>query len=305
MKYKKNSIIDAFLRSLAIHLGFIKGKNLVTVFSRSMMVNLDVQGISKAIFCENYREIDHTNIYSKKLFDKQKILDLGANIGYYALQASTDSNKNSKIVCIEPDPRNLELLKENIINNDLSKRVEILAAAVNGEDGKVSFKICSASNLNRIIDKEEKNESSIQVDSISLNTIQKKFGAFDCLRMDVEGAESIILSKNSENFLDSMPVGSIIFLEIHPGLYIGGSSAMNDSMDVLRKYGFTSYEIVSSGKKPDKRLTETLNTSEDAIFKDGKFNRFYYKNISFENAKYFSTLNPKVIRYLIAEKKWK
>ena len=59
---------------------------------------------------------------------------------------------------------------------------------------------------------------------MTLNTILKNHGKFDCLRMDVEGAESEILSKNSDNFLDSMPLGSLIFMEIHPNQYIGGDS---------------------------------------------------------------------------------
>jgi FkbM family methyltransferase len=303
MKYKKNSFFITLFRSISIKLGLTRGRHLVSVFSKSLIVDLDISGISKAIFCENYREIDHTNIYSEKLFDKEKILDLGANIGYYVLQAATDSKKNSNIVCIEPDPRNLKLLKENIINNDLSKRVKVVTAAVTGEEGKVLVKVGGASNLNRVLEKEEKNDNTIEVNATSLNALQQKYGIFDCLRMDVEGAESIILSKNSDNFLKLMPLGSIIFMEIHPGFYIDGDSAMIKAMDNLYRCGFSKYEIVTSGRKQDSKITERLHNKPISKFVDGHFTRYHYTNVLFDDAKYFILQKPKVIRYLIAEKK--
>ena len=66
MKYKKNTFFDTILRLLAIKIGFIKGRQLVSIFSKSLMVDLDTPGISKAIYAENYREIDHTNIFILK-----------------------------------------------------------------------------------------------------------------------------------------------------------------------------------------------------------------------------------------------
>ena len=114
MKYKKNSTLDTLLRMLAVKVGIVKGRQLVSVFSKTLMIDLDTPGISKAIYTENYREIDHTNIYSEKLKNKKKILDLGANIGYYMLQSINDSPTNSEVICIEPDPRNLNLLYEKL-----------------------------------------------------------------------------------------------------------------------------------------------------------------------------------------------
>ena len=303
MKYKKNSFFKIFLKLILIQLGLIKGRQLVSVFSKSLVVDLDISGIAKAIFCENYREIDHTNLYSKKLFDKKKILDLGANIGYYTLQAATDSKINSNIVCIEPDPRNLKLLRENIINNDLNERVQIVAAAVTGEEGKILIEVGGASNLNRVLEKEEKNKTAIEVNSTSLNALYKKYGAFDCLRMDVEGSESIILSRNSNLFLESMPFGSLIFMEVHPGNYIGGDQAILESLNILSYSGFTNFEIVTSGKNQDKKVTERIGSSPDETFKDGKFSRNYYKKISLDDVKYFIIQKPKIIRYVIAEKR--
>ena len=302
MKYKKNTFFDTILRLLAIKIGFIKGRQLVSIFSKSLMVDLDTPGISKAIYAENYREIDHTNIYSEKLEKKKKILDLGANIGYYTLQAASDSQEDSEIICIEPDPRNLELLRENVKNNDLDDRVKILPGAVTGEEGTVSIEVGGASNLNRIIDKKQKLEKPIEVKAFSLDSIYDNHGNFDCLRMDVEGAESIILSKNSKKFLSSMPSQSTIFMELHPLSYVGGDDAMIDAIDRLSECGFSNFEIVTAGRKQDKKITDKVSSPPVNIYLDGRFKRYHHINISLNDVKYFVLQKPKIIRYLIAEK---
>ena len=112
-KYKKNNRIITILLTVLVKLKVISGKILLNRFSKKLLVDLNLTGISKAIFTEKYREIDHTNIFSEKLIDKKKILDLGANIGYYMLLESEHADKDAKIICIEPDPRNTYLLKEN------------------------------------------------------------------------------------------------------------------------------------------------------------------------------------------------
>lgn len=302
MKYKKNSILDTLLRMLAVKIGIVKGRQLVSVFSKTLMIDLDTPGISKAIYTENYREIDHTNIYSEKLKNKKKILDLGANIGYYMLQSINDSPKNSEVICIEPDPRNLDLLYENIEHNNVENRVKVLPGAVTGDEGKVLIEFNKASNLNRIIDNNQNLKNSFEVNSFSLDSLYKKFGVFDCIRMDVEGAESAILSKNSTIFLEAMPVDSNVFMEIHPLSYVGGEEAMKDALDKLSACGFSKFEIVTAGRKQDKKVTEKNYNSPVNIYKDGKFKRFHHANISLNDAKYFAIQKPKIIRYLIAEK---
>ena len=302
MKYKKNNYIISLILSLAIKFGLIKGKKYIKLFSKILIIDLNLIGISKAIYCEKYREVDHTNIFSYKLKNKRKILDLGANIGYYMLLEAADSDQNSKIICIEPDQRNIDLLKENIKINNLDEKVTIVKAAVSGEDGSVSLNISGASNLNKIEENNPiVNKDAILVNSTSLNSIYEKFGYFDTLRMDVEGAESVILSKDSDIFLKSMPSNSTIFMEVHPQNYIGKAKVMSDALLNLNENGFNKFDIVTSGKKPDNKILKKLGKSE-VYFKDGRFKRFHYENISFNNLQDFVIHTPKIIRYVIAEK---
>ena len=301
-KYKKNNRIITILLTVLVKLKVISGKILLNRFSKKLLVDLNLTGISKAIFTEKYREIDHTNIFSEKLIDKKKILDLGANIGYYMLLESEHADKDAKIICIEPDPRNTYLLKENIRINNLEDKTEVLEAAVSGEDGEISISFTNASNLNRITDEKNLNYESTKIKSISLNTIFNSYGYFDCLRMDVEGAESVILGKNSNLFLQSMPVGSLIFMEVHPANYIDGDNMMITGLKNLLNFGFEKFSIVTSGVSPNQKIFQKLGLSNN-LYKDGKYNRFYYENVKFEDLEFLALRTPKIVRYVIAEKK--
>jgi len=301
MKYKKKFYLLTLILSILTKLRLFKGRKVVNRFGFKLILDLDLPGISRAIFCEGYREIDHTNIFSEKLISKKKILDLGSNIGYYALEEASDSNQNSKIVCIEPDQRNLFLLNENIKINKLESRIEVLNCAVSDKDGYVKINTNGPSNLSKIEENFNYDNNFQTVKSISLNSLYKKYGPFDCLRMDVEGAESVILSNNSDIFLKNMPINSLIFMEIHPGNYIRGNSSMISALENLKSSEFTKYQFVTSGKKPDDMILNRLEKSK-VFFIEGKFKRYYYQNISFEDLKFFALHIPKIIRYIIAEK---
>ena len=77
---------------------------------------------------------------------------------------------------------------------------------------------------------------------------------------------------------------------------------MKDALENLSACGFSKFEIVTAGRKQDKKVTEKNYNSPVNIYKDGKFKRFHHRNISLSDAKYFAIQKPKIIRYLIAEK---
>ena len=56
-------------------------------------------------------------------------VDVGANVGTTTLEALR-SGRFSRAICIEPEPRNLALIRLNLEVNQLSDRVDVLAAAV-------------------------------------------------------------------------------------------------------------------------------------------------------------------------------
>ena len=66
---------------------------------------MQYDGIGRALYVRS-RELDHKWIIDKELTNENIVLDLGANIGYYAIMEAK-IGKTAKIYAIEPD---LEIL---------------------------------------------------------------------------------------------------------------------------------------------------------------------------------------------------
>lgn len=66
------------------------------------------------------------------------LLELGANIGTHTVYL-TLGGRFQRVVCIEPHPRNLQLLKQNLILNDLDTRTSVVACAVGDHEGIADF----------------------------------------------------------------------------------------------------------------------------------------------------------------------
>jgi FkbM family methyltransferase len=126
-------------------------------------------------------------------------IDVGAHIGYYTILASRIVGKNGKIIAIEPDSRNLRLLKMNSIN---SGNIIIIEAGLGvGEFLYLDRKPNPLESSAKSIDV----SGSCKVRCISLNDLavyldQSLLGQV-YLKIDVEGNEMNII-KDSGKFIE-------------------------------------------------------------------------------------------------------
>jgi len=84
----------------------------ITVNSNYLMyVDLKDKGISKELYVHKTREHFSTEFLQKFVKEEDIVIDIGANIGYYALMEAQLANKG-KVYAIEPIPTNVDLLKK-------------------------------------------------------------------------------------------------------------------------------------------------------------------------------------------------
>ena len=131
-----------------------------------------------------------------------KWLDLGANIGTFALLARSCG---ASVVCVEPEPDNLKLLNQNLSAN-FKGRWWVDACAVSTTDGKEPLYLCKTKyNKYRHSLSISKGRESIQVKTKILASMLDKC---DCVKMDIEGAEIALL----EEYADKIPhVKKLVF----------------------------------------------------------------------------------------------
>jgi FkbM family methyltransferase len=148
------------------------------------------------------------------------IVDAGANIG---LSAVFYANKfpNSKILAIEPEDSNFNLLKKNVAQY---KQIHPIQAALWHEEGTLSVTDIHSGHWGFLVDSETSNNSnnytvSQSVKSITINSILKDYNIskIDILKIDIEGAEKEVFKDTSYwiNKVDS------IVIELHERMKVG------------------------------------------------------------------------------------
>lgn len=141
-----------------------------------------------------------------------RIVDVGANIGMGAVYLNALFS-GAEFICVEPDPRNLSLLSLNLQTNQVLARVENVAVASQSGIMQLRFgadPTCSALETSPM----HQLENSVSVTVKTMDEVLDAAGwdSVDLLKIDIEGIEDELLSKNN-GWLNRI---SALILEIHP-----------------------------------------------------------------------------------------
>lgn len=175
------------------------------------------------------------------LKDSKFVIDAGANIGYTAILFA-NWWPEAQIICIEPDKENYELSVKNtssypnirVLNGALWNKEIHLAIEAGQEDGFVVREI----NANQTMIKPENLTFGISIDQL-LKTYNVSH--IDFLKMNVEGSEKNIFSKNYKTWL---PKTKAMLIELHDGKNAGCSTAV---FSATGQYQFAVAETASYG----------------------------------------------------------
>ena len=197
------------------------------------------EGISTELQIYQSHEPLTTHLMIKELKQNMVCVDLGSNIGYYAVIESNIIGESGKIFAIEPSPVNFPILKLNLENQ---KKNNFLAynIAIGDKNEDMEFIISAKSNWSKIRMNNEKINPEDKIIKIPVKTLdsfvqENDIEKIDILRMDVEGFEyNIIVGAN--NVLEKYKPK--IFVEIHK-MYLGKEKTCKIFNDLKNK----GYEI--------------------------------------------------------------
>lgn len=239
---KINSFSDPFKKS-PIKIEFNKSNPIEFYFRPSSYAD---KGVIRQIFFEKDYDLTqweqgNTLLKLAKLFSDKDIspfiIDSGANIGASAIFFN-QIIKNSKIVCIEPEPGNCSLIRRNLQGTN----VIVLECAVSNTTGQIRLLDFGSDWAFRTTE-DLIEENGVTVSSININEVLE-LHVDDSVpliaKIDIEGGESNLFSSNCE-WMDVFPC---IIIELHDWML----PRQGSSISFLRQIASRNYDFITRGK---------------------------------------------------------
>ncbi|MCG7391397.1 FkbM family methyltransferase [Microvirga sp. ACRRW] len=149
----------------------------------------------RIIFTPQYFDLDEIKLIAARNREGFTFIDVGSNVGWYALLVARKVKTSSRILAVEPQPEIFDRLIHNIRLNPFGtiKAVDCAIADKTGEltlfldprnKGEASLKIVNSSQTD-----------TIRVPAVTLLDLIRGegFTHVDAVKLDVEGAEDLIL----------------------------------------------------------------------------------------------------------------
>ncbi|MEM0449105.1 MAG: FkbM family methyltransferase [Methanomassiliicoccales archaeon] len=208
--------------------------NIFRIDNYLMYLDINARGIHQDLKVYRKREIYSYSFFKNIIKDDSIIVDIGANIGYYALLESIHA-KNGKIYAIEPVLKNYNILLKNIYINKINNIIPINIGISDKNEFKqiYEYECCNLSSFIKLNNKKIVSEKLIETknldDFIYLYNICPNI-----IRMDVEGYEYEIF-EGAKKFLKNCK-NITIFIELHPKIL--GINKYLEILNLLKQNGF-------------------------------------------------------------------
>ena len=183
------------------------------------------------------------------------LFDIGANIGSWALD---NYNDNTRIISVEASPTTFQTLQKNTSGKNI---LALNFAVTSSKEDFIDFFDCSANTISTL-DEEWLNDKTsrfykkfqyktIKVETITIDKLILEYGIPDILKVDVEGAENIVLKSLTNQ-------AKTICFE--------WASEWNektfDGLNHLESLGYTKFHIQDSDSYTYKPLSYTLTKTQ-------------------------------------------
>lgn len=258
------------------------------VHTYRMRLDLADPGICTTLAKGILREKDQVAVVQRELKPGDVVLDVGANIGYYALMEADLVGPTGKVYAVEPVPANFAMLTGNIRLNGFEKIIEPFPMAVSNFDGQQEFHLAEHSNLGTFFPVDFGTGSklnhmkgeSFKVETRDVGSFLTRERPVSFLRMDIEGAEVEVL-EGLVRVLDSLSRAPKILFETHRSRY---HPQKHDLRAPLRKLFAKGYKVQTLISNEDNVSWHGRGYRPDAVIRTDSVRRGFYSDVKPDDA---------------------
>jgi len=160
------------------------------------------------MLADGYWEMAHTEVMAKLVKEGMRVVDLGANLGYFTLIMSERVGPQGRVHAFEPNPHIARLLCNSLEINGFAARTSVHEVAMSDKEGVVDFYIDTARPMNATVYPKDGHEK-VQVPTRRFDDLVELEDC-DFIKIDVEGAEEAVWAGMAKRLANPRPVTVIL-----------------------------------------------------------------------------------------------
>ena len=184
----------------------------------------------KTAILESYE----TRLLKQLVNPGMRVVDIGANIGYYTLLLARLVGLTGEVIAFEPDPNNYRLLVKNATRNQFETITAVNKAVVN-YNGPARLFINKGHRGDHRIYAGEELRSSVYIEATTLDA-HLTGRPIDVVKMDIQGAEMLAFEGMTETI--SLNPRLMIFTEFSPHHLEKCGTQPSAFLDAVESAGF-------------------------------------------------------------------
>jgi FkbM family methyltransferase len=253
------------------------GDNLAltrTIYDHKIYVDTRDLDLAPHILLDGYWEQWITNVFLSVVQPRMRVVEIGANMGWYSLLAATNIGPAGKLVSFEANPRMAEILRRNVSINGFLDRAQVVNKAVFSGNQTLEFgvydKYMGGSSLFAaraqtagddrhvgIFDPQVNDTFRvIEVEAVALDSYFAQGSKVDFIKIDAEGAEPHILAGADRLLAENKDVQ--IMTEFAPQLLQRGGSSAEEFYASIRALGYRVLRIEEDSSLVESDLPELV-----------------------------------------------
>lgn len=262
---------QAAIRGLCANAYLGGGSALCRVLGRfHMFVDTHDLGFSSHMLMSGFWEMWVTEAMVARIRPGMRVVDCGANLGYFTLLMAELVGEQGQVDAFEPNPAIAAMLARSIDMNAFTGRVALHQAALGRADGEAILQIPAGDPKNAYMSPVPVRPDDVAV-AIPVQRLDALPGAcqLDFVKIDVEGAEEHVLAGMEAILAAGRPL--IIFLEFAADRYADPAAFL----DRILSHGF-SVELIDYRAGPvatvrEEILARPAHVDQMLIFTRGSF----------------------------------
>jgi len=249
-------IIDAFNKNKPVVYGIPGGVTVIQMEKFIFGVPSEEWRLAKYLSQGGTFEPGTEKYFCSIIRNGMVVLDVGAYLGIYTLHALT---AGCNVYSYEPTASIYKILSDNVGINGFEPtgRAHLYNLVVSDSEGEVDFALFSNGQNNSIFTRDEENKS-IRLRSVCLDTHLNKLDRVDVVKIDVEGAEPLVL-RGMKGIIANNPQIKII-MEFAPSNLKRGGTDPKDFLTAIRAMKMSIHEI-------NEGTGQVLNIEDDELCK--------------------------------------